>query len=295
MEAQLSLRNILFPTDFSKSCEAIADHVLGVAKLARATVWLLNVVPRLEDWHGASEMYFGPFSGSALAALEKDRKFLEAQRLSALQQFQKQYFAEINSELSVTSGGVAETIIDFAREKNAGMLMMPTHTLGRHRRFLLGSVTAKILHDAPCPVWTSPHPRELNAFRPYRRILLALDYRSPRIPSLVRASEFAQFFGARLTVLSAIPHTPGTSADVIQQLKSEVGSKLERCLRECNVNASIRLREGNPGDVIREVAEEVEEADLIITGRALLDETNGHVHSHSSEIIWNAPCPVITL
>jgi nucleotide-binding universal stress UspA family protein len=295
MEAQLSLRNILFPTDFSKSCEAIADHVAGVARLARATVWLLNVVPRLEEWHGASEMYFGPFSDSALAAFEKDRKFLEGQRVSALQRFQKEYFAEINSEISVASGGVAETIVDFAREKNVGMLMMPTHTLGRHRRFLLGSITAKILHDAPCPVWTSPHPRELDPFRPYRRILLALDYRSPGIPSLVGASEFAQLFGARLTVFSAIPHPPDTSADLIQQLKSDAASKLERCLRECNVNASIRLREGNPGDVIREVAEEIEGADLIITGRALLDTTKGHVHSHSSEIIWNAPCPVITL
>jgi hypothetical protein len=43
------------------------------------------------------------------------------------------------------------------------------------------------------------------------------------------------------------------------------------------------------------VAEEIEEADLIITGRGPTDETKGHVHSHCSEIIWNAPCPVITL
>ena len=52
--------------------------------------------------------------------------------------------------------------------------------------------------------------------------------------------------------------------------------------------------EGNPGDVIWEVAEEIEGADLIITERGRLDETTGHVHSHSYEIIWNAPCPVIT-
>jgi nucleotide-binding universal stress UspA family protein len=295
MEAQLPLRSILFPTDFSKSCEAIADHVAGVAKLVNARVRLLNVVPRLEEWHGVSETYFGPFSDSAVAAFAQDRKSLEAQRLSALQQFQKKYFSEIGSDISVTWGGVAEAIIDFAREQEIGMVMMPTHTLGRHRRFLLGSVTAKILHDAPCPVWTSPHPRELDAFRPYRRILLALDYRSPRTPSLLGASAFAQLFGATLTVVSAIPHAPGISAQVIQQLKEDAASKLERCLTECKVNASIRLREGNPGDVIREVAEEMEEADLIMTGRALLDETSGHVHSHSAEIIWNAPCPVITL
>jgi glycerate kinase len=47
--------------------------------------------------------------------------------------------------------------------------------------------------------------------------------------------------------------------------------------------------------VICEVAEDIEEADLIITGRGRLDEAAGHVHSHNYEIIWNAPCPVITL
>ena len=35
--------------------------------------------------------------------------------------------------------------------------MMLTHDYGPFRRFLLGSVTAKILHDAACPVWTSAH------------------------------------------------------------------------------------------------------------------------------------------
>ena len=34
---------------------------------------------------------------------------------------------------------------------------MPTHGFGPLRRFLLGSVAAKVLHDAQCPVWTSVH------------------------------------------------------------------------------------------------------------------------------------------
>jgi len=47
--------------------------------------------------------------------------------------------------------------------------MMPTHGLGGFRRFLLGSVTAKVLHDADCPVWTgvhlerAPHSKQLSS------------------------------------------------------------------------------------------------------------------------------------
>ena len=295
MGTQVPFRNILFPTDFSKSSECIADHVVGVAKAAGVKVWLLSVVPRLEDWHGVSEMYFGPFSDSAVAAFEKDRKALESERLKMLQQFQAKHVASVNSEIAVTSGGVADAIVDFAREKDVGMIMMPTRTLGRRRQFLLGSVTAKVLHDAPCPVWTSPHPRELNPFRPYHRIVLALDYRYLSIPLLVRASEFAELFGASLSVFTAVPHAANTSHSLIQELKKDLTSALEKHLGESKVKASICVLEGNPGDVIWDVAEEIEKADLIITGRGRLDEAAGHVHSHSYEIIWNAPCPVITL
>jgi nucleotide-binding universal stress UspA family protein len=271
------------------------DHVVGVAEAIGVKVFLLNVVPRLEDWHGVSEMYFGPFSDSAVAAFEKDRKALESERLKMLQQFQAKHLASVESEIAVASGGVADAIVDFAREKNVGMIMMPTRALGRRRQFLLGSVTSKVLHDAPCPVWTSPHPRELDPFRPYRRIVLALDYRYLSVALLVRASEFAELFGASLRVFTAVPHAPETSHRLVQELRDELSSALKKHLGESEVKASLSVLEGNPGDVIWEVAAEIEKADLIITGRGRLDEAAGHVHSHNYEIIWNAPCPVITL
>jgi nucleotide-binding universal stress UspA family protein len=295
MGARVPFRDILFPTDFSRSCEGIANHVVGVAKAAGVRVWLLNVVPRLEEWHGVSDSYFGPFSDAAVAAFEKDRKALETEHLEALRRFQEMHVASVESEISVTSGGVADRIIEFAQEKNVGMIMMPTRAMGRHRQFLLGSVTSKVLHDAPCPVWTCPHPRELDSFRPYRRIVLALDYRNLSIPLLVRASEFAEVFGANLSVFTAIPLGPGVSHRVTQELKRDLTSQLEEHLGDCKVKASICVLEGNPGDVIWDVAEELEKADLIVTGRGRLDERAGHLHSHGFEIIWNAPCPVITL
>ena len=288
-------RSILFPTDFSKSSEAITGHAVGLAKAAGVKVWILSVVPLLEEWHGVSESYFGPFSDSAMVAFEKNRKDLEAERLTMLRDFQASHFGSVESEFAVHSGGVAEMIIDFAKEKNVGLIMMPTHAIGRRRQFLIGSTTAKVLHDAPCAVWTSPHPRELNAFHPYRRIVLAIDYRSLSVPLLIRASEFAELFGASLSVFSAIPSAPGTDHQLVQKMKKDLESALENQLAECNVKASICLLEGNPGDVIGDVAEDIENADLLITGRGRLDEAAGHLHSHNYEIIWNAPCPVMTL
>lgn len=288
-------RSILLPTDFSKSSKAITDHAVGLAKATDAKVWILSVVPRLEQWHGASETYFGPFSDAAIATFEKERNALETERFQMLERFDKSHFPSVNSEVVVRSGGVAEQIIEFANQKDIGLIMIPTHALGRRRQFLIGSTTAKVLHDAPCPVWTSPHPRELNPFRPYRRIVLAMDYRSLSSALLLRASEFASRFGASLSVFSAIPPAGNANNHLVRALKKDLASTLENQLAECKVKATIRLLEGNPGDVIWEVAEDIEQADLIITGRGHLDEGTGHMHSHNYEIIWNAPCPVITL
>ena len=36
--------------------------------------------------------------------------------------------------------------------KRVGLIAMPTHGYGPFRRFILGSNTAKVLHDADCPV-----------------------------------------------------------------------------------------------------------------------------------------------
>ena len=295
MRMTAPFRSILFPTDFSNSSVAITDHAVGLAKAAGVKIWIVNVVPRLEEWRGISESYFGPFGDAAIVEFEKNRADLEAERLKALEHFQAKHFASVACEVAVRSGGVADMIIDFATEKNVGLIMMPTHGVGRRRQFLIGSTTAKVLHDAPCSVWTSPHPRELSPFQSYRRIVLAVDYRSLSIRLLVRASEFAELFGAHLSVFSAIPAAPEVGHELTQRMKKDVESALKDRLADCKVKASVCLLEGNPGEVICEVAEDIEHADLIITGRGRLDEAAGHAQSHNYEIIWNAPCPVMTL
>jgi nucleotide-binding universal stress UspA family protein len=54
-------------------------------------------------------------------------------------------------------GDPAQMILETARHQNVDLIMMPTHGYGAFRRFLVGSVTAKVLHDGECPVWTGAH------------------------------------------------------------------------------------------------------------------------------------------
>jgi nucleotide-binding universal stress UspA family protein len=288
-------RSILFPTDFSKSSEAIADHVAGIAKTLGTKVWLLSVEPWLEDWHGSSESYFGPITGPARVKLEQERQSASELRLKRLERLQAQYFSGVEAECCVRAGGVADVIVEVAAEKDIGMIMMATHGLGPKRRFLIGSTTAKVLHDAPCAVWTSPHPRELEPFRPYRHIVIAMDYRQLSATLLVRASEIASKFGANLSVFTAIPDSNLLGPGAASKVRHEIESALAGHLAEKKLEASVHVLEGNPGEVIGQVATEIAAADLIVTGRGHLDQPSGHLRTHNYEIIWNAPCPVITL
>jgi nucleotide-binding universal stress UspA family protein len=288
-------RNILFPTDFSSSSGAIVDHVGGLARAFSAKVWLLNVVPSLADFHGVSESYFGPFSEAALIRLEAERKTLAAERLRRLECIQNQHFAGVTSEVCVKSAGVAESIVEYAREVEADLIMMPTRGLGPMRRFLIGSVTAKVLHDASCPIWTSPHPRELEPFRPYRRVILATDHQGLRPDLLIRASAIAESLHAQLSVLSALPPHGAPGDEIVQKRNREMADALKNQIARSDVRASVHVMEGSPAEVVRQVAEEIDEADLIVIGRGHLDESMGQLRTHAYEIICNAPCPVITL
>ena len=84
---------------------------------------------------------------------------------------------------------------------------------------------------------------------------------------LTRASELAEFFHGQLSVIRALPAhgTPGDEA-VLKRTR-EMADALHAQIAAKGVKASVHLMEGNPGEVVRQVAEEIEDADLIVAGR----------------------------
>jgi nucleotide-binding universal stress UspA family protein len=291
------IRTILFPTDFSKSSQAAAPHVAGLARAVRAQVYLLNVVPWLPDWHGASESYFS-VGDAALKELESGRDASEARCLRGLEEVKQSYFADLACDLRVKTGGVVDSIVELSQEIQADLIMMPTHGNGSLRPFLIGSAAAKVMHDVRCPVWTSPHPRELSPFRLYREIMCAVDYRASASELIARAAEVAGLFHSRLSVVTAIPqpaiHRTSPDSESVPLLKSEILASLRHSLKDLQIDAPLHVLVGSTGEVIRQAAS-MEDADLVVIGRGHLNEQMGQLRTHAYEIIWNSPCPVLSL
>jgi nucleotide-binding universal stress UspA family protein len=55
-------------------------------------------------------------------------------------------------EMIVREGPAAEDILRTAERRQVDLIIMSTHGRSGVRRLLLGSVTEKIIHSAPCPV-----------------------------------------------------------------------------------------------------------------------------------------------
>ncbi|ERT09011.1 universal stress family protein [Lyngbya aestuarii BL J] len=55
-------------------------------------------------------------------------------------------------QIYVEIGHPSEKIVDFSQEKNADLIVIPTHGRRGISRFMLGSVTERVIRFAQCPV-----------------------------------------------------------------------------------------------------------------------------------------------
>ena len=64
--------------------------------------------------------------------------------------------------VTVTSNAPAFAIVEYAKSHDVDLIVMGTHGRGAMAHLLLGSVAARVVRIAPCPVLTVRHPeREL--------------------------------------------------------------------------------------------------------------------------------------
>src|SRR5580704_9666410 len=184
----MAIKHILFPIDFSERCCAAVPFVEAMASRYHAKVTMLSVVPPI--YYAGMGDPGGPIVINTETMLSDLRERLD----SAL----TREFAHLDVERVAEIGDAAQTITRFAHDQDVDLIMMPTHGYGPFRRLLLGSVTAKVLHDARCPVWTAAHAAE----KPSRNeavchdILCAVDG-TRESPSLIKwAGEFSREAGA---------------------------------------------------------------------------------------------------
>jgi nucleotide-binding universal stress UspA family protein len=178
----------------------------------------------------------------------------------------------------------ANAILETATAWQPDLLMLPTHGLGYFRRHLLGSVTAKSLHDLRCPIWTSVHAETAPALESIHchRILCAIDLEKHSQCVLEWAAWLAREYNATLQIVHASDIHEQAAAD-IEKLKLRAG-----------VDAAVVIQPGNPADVIEKAAKEFA-ADLLVVGRHNDESIASTLFHDAYAILSQSPCPVISI
>lgn len=147
----VTLRKLLFPTDFSEPSEAAWGYALTLAREFEAEVVLLHVVPEPPRLAEAYEMGFTP--ERFIQAATEEAKRLMADLMAKAADW------KVAITPKVRQGVEFREIIDAAREAGADMIVMGTHGRTGLAHALIGSVAEKVVRRALCPVLTVKHPK----------------------------------------------------------------------------------------------------------------------------------------
>ena len=283
------IKSILFPFDFSPACCRLIPSVRALAGRSGAAVTALTVAP--PPWMPPSHD-MPPLIGETPEEWKRILKARLDERLA-------QEFPGIAATRLAEAGDPAIRIAAFANEHPVDLIMMPTHGLGTFRTVVIGSVTAKVLHDVHCAVWTSAHTTEHPPAELPRRILCAVDA-GPQAPIVLSgAAQFATSVGASLSLVHVVaPITDWTGFAHDQELQDQVRhaaqSKMEEVRRTAGVDAPCLVAVGKVVDTVVEHARQ-NGADLLVVGRGAISEAFGRLRTHAFGIVQRAPCPVLSL
>lgn len=138
------LRHILIAVDGSGPSRHAARFGLTLAQQTGARATLLTVLQPPEV------IPVGPLQGYVVT--HKGTPEAEVKQVHDLLATIAGEFPEVKKETMVELGSAADTICDFAAHQGVDLVVLGSRGLGPGRRILLGSVSDRVVHHAPCPV-----------------------------------------------------------------------------------------------------------------------------------------------
>lgn len=212
----------------------------------------------------------------------------------------------IRVEMDVRNGWTPEVLNQAAKEHDAELIVVGAHQQRAFPRDEIGNTCAAIVRKARVPVLV---------WRPIRNerdktIVAALDLREASAPVGARAAEYADYFGARLVLLHAMPGTlqaylravssPAKVDETLKRIETvareDALARVPENLRD-SVSTAVSIVRGRP--IVTHILNtaEAEHADLIVVGKAHAPGLSGRVllGGITTQVIQAASCSVLTV
>jgi nucleotide-binding universal stress UspA family protein len=304
----IEIKRVLCPVDFSEFSRRGLSYAIALARWYRSTVTVLHVHRDLPHVDMIPSLTVGPARRIMLDEIER-AGILEAERTLVREAVP----GDVPVEVALEEGGEPpRVILERACALDADLIVMGSHGRSGYERLLLGSVTEKILHKAPCPVMVVPHraehPTPVGDVQ-FRRILCGIDFSDCSLAALEYALSVAEEADAQLTLVHVIetrshfnalpPQVASTLAQINTEEEADAAARLQALVPEsvrpfCTIRTGVTHGHQGWADIVRLAIEG--HADLIVLG------AHGHgavertlFGSTTHRVLRDAPCPVLTV
>ena len=259
---------VLVPLDGSELAERALDPALAITRARDAELLLLSVTSYHQILPPAAAGY-GLTTTDQIADLSRDdaANYLEALRCEAR-------CSDCHIRTMVVEGDVAGRIVDTAADEGVDLIVMTTHGYSGFTRWILGSITERVLRGASCPVLV------VRQAIPLCKALVALDGSSLAEEALAPGLELARLLGCQVALLRADTGEDlssveqgllrmagaGPCQELVEGAEDRLGHYLEcvaRQHRSPDLPIETVVLQAQPAEAILSYAES-EEVDLIV-------------------------------
>ena len=149
------MKKVLIALDYDPTAQKVAETGYRLAKAMNARTVLLHVV--------ADPTYYSSLNYSPIMGFDTFSNVVETDTTDKLitvaQNYldkSKQYLGDETIETVVKNGDFGETILQTAKDLNADIIVMGTHSRRGLDKILMGSVAEKVLHRSLIPLFIIP-------------------------------------------------------------------------------------------------------------------------------------------
>jgi nucleotide-binding universal stress UspA family protein len=296
------IHRILVPLVFAEPFGHLLQQAGWLARRFQAEVILLHVVTPLSYPAGWLE------SGDEITARDLHARIIERAQ-EDLDRVRGPALDGIAVTRLLLRGEPAPEIVQAARERNAGLIVMATRGVGGFYPLLLGSVTAKVLHESDIPVWTGAHIDEVvpeegekAPTRDFavRRMLCSVDLRPHSRNTLARAAEMAAAMDAALTLVhitsgveSFGPGGTYVNAGWKKTLVGIAAEEIAKLQKDAGTKAEVIVESGNVPKLLNQAAKQTN-ADVLVIGH-IPGRSHWGDNSNGYGIIQTSLIPVLSV
>jgi nucleotide-binding universal stress UspA family protein len=293
------IHRILCPVDLSDVSRHATNHAVLLARWYKARIAALHVVNPIVI----------PATDFALVGTSPAPNLTDEEMQNVRAQvadcFESAPAADV--DVLVESGRAVTRILERATSLPADLIVMGTHGASGFERLVLGSVTEKVLRQAPCPVLTVPPLARTTSELPFKRLLCPMDFSDSSLAALEFAFSLAQQGDADVTILHVfewpaegepLVNRSFSVPEYLQELEREAHARFHALVPDSvaeSCRPHVRFAHGKPYREILGFATEYG-ADLIVMGvqgRNPLDRML--FGSTTNQVVRRATCPVLTL